>query len=110
VAGAKRTWIAADCPLASVVPADTPLAVNPLPGVLTPEMCTVAWPVLVNVDERVLFFPTVTLPKDKIGGLSPSLPTGVVVPVPERPIVVGDAGSLLVMLMLPESLPVEVGE
>lgn len=64
----------------------------------------------VSVDERVLLFPTVTLPKDKLGGLNASLPSGVVVPVPERPIVVGDAGSLLVMLMLPESLPVEVGE
>lgn len=65
---------------------------------------------LVSVDESVLVFPTVTLPKDSLGGLSDSLPTGVVVPVPESPIVVGDAGSLLVMLMLPESPVVEVGE
>lgn len=64
----------------------------------------------VSVDESVLLFPTVTLPKDKLVGFSDSLPTGAVVPFPESPIVVGEAGSLLVMLMLPESLLVEVGE
>lgn len=42
VVGAKCTWIVADCPAAIVAPVDSPLAVKPLAGALTAEMCTVA--------------------------------------------------------------------
>lgn len=56
-----------------------------------------------------MFLPTVTLPKERLVGFNVSFPTAAVVPEPERPIVAGDAGSLLVIETLPESLPVEVG-
>lgn len=110
VLGAKVTCSVADFPAAIVAPAARPVAVNPLPGALTDEIVTVAVPELVTVEDNTLFFPTVTFPNGKLAGFSVSFPTGAAVPVPERVIVVGEAGSLLVMEMLPVSSSAEVGE
>jgi len=110
VVGAKVTFSVAEFPAAIVAPAARPVAVNPLPGVLTDEIVTVAVPVLVTVEDSWLFFPTVTFPKGKLAGFNVSFPTGAAVPVPDRLIVVGEAGSLLVTETVPVSVSAVVGE
>ena len=82
----------------------------PVPVMLTCDMCTVAWPEFVTVDDRVLLLPTVTFPKASVPGFSANLPTGLVVPLPVIEIVAGDCGSLLLIDRLPDALPVLVGE
>ena len=56
-----------------------------------------------------MLLPTRTFPNVSVEGFSVRCPTGVLVPVPESPMVVGDTGSLLTMEMLPVSEPAAVG-
>ena len=72
-------------------------------------MCTTPWPLLVTVALRTLLLPTETLPKVKVDGLKVKWPTGALVAVPESATVFGEDGSLLVMVMLPASLPAALG-
>jgi hypothetical protein len=54
--------------------------------------------------------PSATLPKLKLVGFSVNCPTAVVDPVPVNAIVEGDAGSLLVIVILPVSFCAAIGE
>ena len=53
-----------------MVPALTPLAVNPAPEAVTLEMVTLELPVLVRVTANVLLLPLFTFPKFKEVGLA----------------------------------------
>ena len=66
-------------------------------------------PVFVTVEVSTLLLPTFTFPNARVAGFKVRCPTGTLVPVPPRAIDVGDAGSLLVMLMLPLSDCAAVG-
>jgi hypothetical protein len=65
--------------------------------------------VLLIVVERDWLLPTVTLPKLRLIGLEPSVPTGTAVPVPERPIVSDEFDAFEVMVTVPLAPPVVVG-
>ena len=107
--GAKVTCTCADCPAAKVAGVANPVSVKPEPDANTCEICTAPWPLLVTVVESTLLLPTETLPKASVEGFSVKWPTGALLPVPESAMFVGDAGSLLVMEMLPVSEPAAVG-
>jgi hypothetical protein len=80
---------------------------KPLPVILLPVMETAALPVLESVTVvGELVLPTATLLKLTLEGLALSVPC---VPVPLSAIVAGDPGALLVIEMLPEVLPADVG-
>ena len=72
-------------------------------------MWTAATPVLVTVAESTLLLPTATPPNDSVEGLSVKWPTGALVPLAFRAIAAGEDGSLLVIEMLPLSVPAAVG-
>ena len=57
---------------ASVVPAVTPVALNPVPDGATLEIVTLEFPLFINVTLKVLLLPIGTLPKLKLPGLVPS--------------------------------------
>ena len=57
---------------ASVVPAVTLLALNPVPVGVTLATVTLESPLLVRVTLRVLLLPSFTLPKFKLAGVAPS--------------------------------------
>ena len=80
---------------------------NPANVMLLPVMETAAFPVLESVTVvGELVLPAATLPKLTLEGLALSVPC---VPVPLRAIVAGDPGALLVIEILPEALPADVG-
>ena len=66
VPGAKVTFKVADCPGASVVPEDTPLALKPAPETETPEIETLEFPEFVSVIACELLEPVFTFPKLKL--------------------------------------------
>ncbi len=69
--GANAMFSVADCPGVKTVPEATPLALNPVPDRVTPEIVTFELPVLLSVELSVLLLPTVTLPKLKLVGFVP---------------------------------------
>jgi hypothetical protein len=107
--GVYFTLNVAVCPTFNVDGDVTPVAVKPLPVTVTPEIATAACPEFVNVEVNVELLPTATLPKLSVPGFSVNCPTAAADPVPESAIVDGDVGSLLVIEMLPVSLPAAVG-
>jgi hypothetical protein len=108
--GAYFTCRVALCPTFSVDGVVTPVAVKPLPVTVTPVICTATCPEFVTVAGSVALPPRATLPKLKLVGFNVNCPMAVVEPVPVKAIVDGDAGSLLVIEMLPESFCAAVGE
>ena len=64
--GVKVTLRAAVCPGARICPVETPLAANPAPAIVTPNMVTSAFPALVNVTPKLPLLPMVTLVKSKL--------------------------------------------
>jgi len=108
VVGANVTFSVAVWLGVSVVPALTPLAMNPVPVTVTLEIVTFELPVLVTGTDCELLWLTVTLPKLRLVGLALRLKVAAT-PAPLRPTEVGEVGSLLTMLMLPEAAPVDVG-
>jgi hypothetical protein len=70
--GAKVTLSVAVCPGVSVVFALTPLALYPVPLVLTPEIVTFEFPVFVRATLKTLLLPTFTFAKSRLVGLVPS--------------------------------------
>ena len=70
--GANVTFSVAVCPGVRVVLALTPLALYPVPLVLTPEIVTFEFPVFVNVTLKTLLLPTFTFAKSRLVGLAPS--------------------------------------
>src|SRR5580658_4336655 len=72
--GPKVTDNVVVCPAARIVPAGTPLALNPAPAMLTLEISTVEVPALVRTVCRVLLLPTFTLLKFRVPTLAVSVP------------------------------------
>jgi hypothetical protein len=91
-----------------MVPALTPLVVNPPVAPLIPETVIFELPLFFRVTPRTLLLPTFTFPKLNVVGLAPSKKVPAV-PVPLRPIAVGDPGTLVLNEMLPVTLPAVVG-
>jgi len=82
---------------------------KPVPEAKTEEMCTGPCPVFVTVEVSGVVLPTFTLPNARAAGVKVKCPTGTLVPVPLRLTSAGDAGSLLVMVILPLSVSAAVG-
>jgi hypothetical protein len=77
-AGVKVAFSIAVCPGVKICPVDTPLAVYPAPEILTLEMVTFEFPVLVNVTPRRLLWPRPTFPKLRLVAFAASDPEGTV--------------------------------
>jgi hypothetical protein len=92
--GAKATFSVADCPGVSVVLAVTPLVLYPPPVVVTPEIVTLEFPLLVKVTFSEPLLPTFTFPKLKLVGLAPKRCVAAA-PVPLREMASGELGALL---------------
>lgn len=107
--GANVTCSSAVWPAAKVAGVAKPASLNPEPEAKTCEMCTAACPVFVTVADRAELPPTRTFPNVSVEGFTVRCPTGALVPVPDSPMVVGEAGSLLTIEMLPLSAPTAVG-
>ena len=91
------------------MPLEMPLALNPAPVTVTPEIVTFELPLLVIDVVSELLLPSLTLPKDKLVGLDPSKKVAAD-PVPDKLIVVGELVALLVMVTLaPLTAPAIVG-
>jgi hypothetical protein len=84
-----------------------PLAVK-LEVALTAEIVTLAPPEFVRVSARVCALPTCTLPKTRLLGVAVSWPA--VTPVPDSAAVRAGLDALDVMVMLPLTVPDDVGE
>ena len=91
-----------------IVPALTPLVLNPPVAPLIPEMVIFELPLFFRVTPSELLLPTFTLPKLRVVGVAPSEKVAAV-PVPLRPIAVGDPGTFVLSEMLPVTLPAVVG-
>jgi len=107
--GAKRTFSVAAWLGVSVVPAFTPLALNPSPDGVTPEMVTFEFPLLVKVTLNVVLVPSFTFPKVKLVWFASSRWVAAT-PVPLRLMLTGVLEALLRIEMFPDALPGEVGE
>lgn len=92
------------CPALIVTGTAMPLMLKPGPEALAAEIVTLAVPVLVKVTGTEPLLPTRRLPKLMLVGFAASAPW---VPVPVSATVGSDA--LLVIEMLPVSIPVVVG-
>ena len=92
----------------SISPEVTPLSLYPVPEMVTPEIVTFEFPVLVSVVVNELLLPTLTFPKLKLGELSPRTRVAAA-PVPLREIVVGELGALLSSVIDPVTVPAALG-
>ena len=101
VVGAKITLIEADWPAERERGRDIAAAVKPLPLAVTCEIDTVAFPVLVIVALPTEDVPVFKLPKLSEAGLAESCRT-CEIPVPLRPMFVGEVGALLTKVSVPE--------
>lgn len=90
----------------SVVGTDRPVMLNPVPEALPCEMVTLEVPEFVNVTFTEPLAPTSKLPKLMLDGFAARLPC---TPVPVSGIEIIESLALLVIVMLPEALPVVVG-
>ena len=108
--GANCTVAMAVCDGLTVAGAVRPVTVKPVPVIETVEMCTAALPVLLRIICCVTDAPVPTLPRVTTEGAALNWPTGVEEPLPVSEIfAVGVVGSLLVMEMLPATLPETIG-
>jgi hypothetical protein len=98
--GAKVTVRVADCPGVSVMPLETPLAENPAPLSVTLEIVMFEFPLFEIDVDRELLVSSLTLPKERLVGLTPS-DSVAADPVPDRPIVNEDGVPLVASVMLP---------
>jgi len=106
--GAKATFSVADWPGVNVVLPLTPFALYPLPVVVTPEIVTLEFPLLVKVTFSEPLLPTFTFPKLKLVGLAPKSRVAVI-PVPLKEMAGGELGALLTSDMEPVVLLAAVG-
>jgi hypothetical protein len=108
--GANCTVKVTVCDALTVAGAVRPVTVKPAPVMEIAEMCTAALPVLLRIICCVAEAPVPTFPRLTTEGAALSCPIGAVEPLPAREIfAVGIAGSLLVIEMLPVTLPDTVG-
>jgi hypothetical protein len=108
VLGANVTVSVPDWPGVRTVPFETPLALNPAPATVTPEIVTFEFPVFVNDVVSELAPPTFTFPNERLAGFSPSSKV-VAWPVPDKLIVSEEGLPLLVNVMEPVSEPADAG-
>src|SRR5712692_6027104 len=94
------------CPAASVSGTDKPAMLKPVPKALAAEIVTLAVPELLNVMVCVPLLPTSTFPKLKLEGFAVSAPC---TPDPLRATLAGELGASLVIVSVPDALPVAVG-
>ena len=85
---------------------DNPLMLKPVPETPPCEIVTVLVPEFVSVIICDPPLPTRTLPKLKLEGVAVRVPCTA---VPLKAIVAGDPGALLLIVTLPEALPVDAG-
>ena len=108
VVGANVTVRVEDCPGVSTVPFGTPLALNPAPVTVTPEIVMFELPLFVSDVVSELSVPSPTLPKDRLVGFVPSDKVAVA-PVPDRLITSGEGVPFVVSVMLPLTVVAEDG-
>ena len=94
------------CPAASVSGTGKPAMPKPVPEALAAEIVTLAVPELLNVMVCVPLLPTSTFPKLMLEGLAASAPC---TPDPLRATLAGEFGASLVIVSVPDALPVAVG-
>lgn len=111
VVGANFTERVAVCDGANVAGVVNPLTLKPVPLALTPEIWTEAFPVFVRMTCCVELLPATILPKLMLLGFAVSCPEALEEPAPLKlTTAVPFAGSLLVNVILPLTLPAAVGE
>ena len=91
-----------------VVPALTPLTLNPSPEAVTLEIVTFELPLLASVAPSELLPPTLTVPKPRLFGFAPSNEV-VATPLPLKGIASGELEALLTSDTLPDALPMPAG-
>ena len=104
--GENNTLNVALCPAASVAGVPRPLTLNPAPLAVTCAIVTHTVLVFLTVKVCDLIWPSTTLPKLKLPGVTLR---PVCAPVPLRAIVMGDPLALLTIAIEPLALPVAVG-
>ena len=107
--GLKVTFNVEFCPGARIIPAETPLAVNSAPRMLTLEIDTLEFPALVSVIPKTLLPPRTTLPKLKLAELALRREVAAT-PVPLTVTLAAEFEALLMTEIAPEILPNAFGE
>lgn len=106
--GLNFTFKVALCPGVNVIGVLTPLTASPCPLTLICEIVVELFPVLVTVTDWLAELPTLTFPKLKEVGPTPSVVV-LATPDPLTATVAGEFGALLATLMLPLVLPALCG-
>jgi hypothetical protein len=109
VVGENVTSNVAVCPGVRIRPAETPLAVTPMPVRLTLEMVTLELPVFESVTPWVLLAPVVTFPKLRLVGLALRR-VAAVTAVPLTVTLAGELDALLMTETVPDAAPTVLGE
>src|ERR1700683_1705934 len=108
VVGSNVTVSVAVWPGVRIVPFVTPLALNPAPVAVSPDIVTLALPVFVSVEVCELDVFTVCVPKLKLAGLADSVCVAVM-PVPVRLMVIDEGVPFVVSRIDPFTAPAPVG-
>jgi len=108
VVGANVTVSVADWPGVSTVPFETPLALNPAPVTVTPEIVRFEFPLFVSDVVSELVLPSLTFPKDRLAGLAPSSKVAAD-PVPDRLITSGEGVPFVVNVTEPFTVVADDG-
>jgi hypothetical protein len=106
--GENVTVSVAVCPGVSIMPFETPLALNPAPVTVTPDTVMVEFPVFVRIDESWLELFTFTVPKLKLVGFADSTFVAAIA-VPVKLIVNGEGVPFVDSVIDPLTGVVEVG-
>jgi hypothetical protein len=108
VVGSNVTVSVAVCPGVRIVPLVTPLALNPAPVVVSPEIVTLEFPVFVSVEVCDVDVFTVCVPKLKLVGFAVSVAVAAT-PVPVKLMVICDGVPFVVNCTDPVTAPAPVG-
>jgi hypothetical protein len=108
VVGANVTVKTADWPADRIVPFEIPLALNPVPITVTPEIVTLEFPLLETVVINELLLPSITFPNTKLEGFAPT-DSVVACPVPDISIISGEGAPLVVNAIEPFTVPADNG-
>jgi hypothetical protein len=108
VVGSNVTVSVAVCPGVSIVPFETPVALNPAPTAVTPETVMLEFPLFVSVAVSGVGVFRFTVPKLKLVGFGVST-CAAATPVPLRLIVSEEGAPLVVSTMEPVTLVAEAG-
>jgi hypothetical protein len=106
--GANTTFNSAVCPAAIVLPLTPLVTLNPVPATLICEMVRLEFPVFFTATCSGLVPPTISLPKFKLD-VNNEMVRVAVVPLPLNAMVCVESVALLLIVMVPVTLPVTVG-